>query len=257
MDNYIVFYSGGISSFYATLRLLEYIPKNKVILLFTDTRTEDEDLYRFLVETSNYLDIPLTWLKDGRNIWEVMKDERFLGNSRFDPCSRVLKRSLAKNYIKLNYKPRKTTLVFGIDWSESHRCEAIVNNQYPYSVLFPLCDKPFIPYSQYFDIVNKLGIKPPKLYSMGFTHNNCGGFCVKAGKAHFKNLLDKMPDRYIYHEKEEQKLIEFLSIQGKGLLKTTKDGVRSYITLKQFRETLETISDDSINEDVGGCTCFA
>ncbi len=50
------------------------------------------------------------------------------------------------------------------------------------------------------------GIAPPRLYAMGFPHNNCGGFCVKAGQAHFALLLRTMPERYAYHEAKENEL---------------------------------------------------
>ncbi|KQM91845.1 MULTISPECIES: hypothetical protein [Sphingomonas] len=38
-------------------------------------------------------DIPeLIWLVEGRDPWEVFRDRRYLGNSRIDPCSEMLKR---------------------------------------------------------------------------------------------------------------------------------------------------------------------
>lgn len=49
----------------------------------------------------------------------------------------------------------------------------------------PLCDPPYINKNEMIKNLRLLGIKPPRLYSMGFAHNNCGGFCVKAGKGHF------------------------------------------------------------------------
>ena len=35
-----------------------------------------------------------------------------------------------------------------------------------------------------------------KLYELGFSHNNCGGVCVRAGRKHWLHLLDVFPDRY-------------------------------------------------------------
>ena len=56
--------------------------------------------------------------------------------------------------------------------------------------------------------LNNMGIETPRLYKLGFMHNNCGGFCFKAGMGHFKLLLEKMPERYKYHEEKEQALIK-------------------------------------------------
>ena len=58
----------------------------RLTLLFADTKTEDEDLYRFLPEAAaNVLDAELVITAEGRDIWEVFFDRRFLGNSRVDP----------------------------------------------------------------------------------------------------------------------------------------------------------------------------
>lgn len=38
-------------------------------------------------------------LADGRDIWQVFRDVKFLGNTRIDPCSRVLKRELMRKWV--------------------------------------------------------------------------------------------------------------------------------------------------------------
>jgi hypothetical protein len=92
------------------------------------------------------------------------------------------------------------------------------------------------------------GIRPPRLYEMGFAHNNCGGFCVKAGQGHFANLLRTMPDRYAFHEEKEQAIRHFL---GKDV-SILKDG----LTLKSLREKIESRGEIDLFE-IGGCGCFA
>jgi 3'-phosphoadenosine 5'-phosphosulfate sulfotransferase (PAPS reductase)/FAD synthetase len=54
---HIIFYSGGIGSYFAAKRVLEKHRPEDVILLFTDTLIEDKDLYRFLDETSKKLGV--------------------------------------------------------------------------------------------------------------------------------------------------------------------------------------------------------
>lgn len=49
---HIVFYSGGICSRATAKRVAERYGTKDLILFFTDTMIEDEDLYRFLDETS-------------------------------------------------------------------------------------------------------------------------------------------------------------------------------------------------------------
>lgn len=48
---HVVMYSGGIGSYFAAKRVVQKENPNEVILLFTDTLMEDEDLYRFISES--------------------------------------------------------------------------------------------------------------------------------------------------------------------------------------------------------------
>jgi len=78
---HIVFFSGGIGSFGVAYRLVfDYkIPREDIILLFTDTKMEDEGLYRFLDDATKFLGTPLTYIADGRTLGEYSFDVRFLG----------------------------------------------------------------------------------------------------------------------------------------------------------------------------------
>jgi len=80
----IVMYSGGCLSWAAAMRTIERHGRDNVRLLFTDTRMEDEDLYRFLDESEKQLGVELVRIADGRNPWEVFKDRRMIGNTRHD-----------------------------------------------------------------------------------------------------------------------------------------------------------------------------
>lgn len=260
---YLVYYSGGILS-YATLRhLLTLVPKKDVTCLFTDTKSEDPDLYRFLVETTNFFDVPLVWLAEGRTVWQVMHDNQFLANSRLDLCSRVLKREVADKWVQRHCDPASTTRVFGLDWSETERVERLSTllGQKGWRVWCPLAEKPYRPYETYFHWLKEDGIPAPALYKYGFTHNNCGGFCVKAGKKHFRRLLNTFPERYAYHENEEARLLETQrqkegheeNGRGRGLLRHQESGILRFITLAEFRQMEEGPNEDA---DVGSCGCF-
>jgi 3'-phosphoadenosine 5'-phosphosulfate sulfotransferase (PAPS reductase)/FAD synthetase len=90
---YIISYSGGLGSFMAAYLCRERYGAENCVLLFADTNTEDEDLYRFVDETVAFLGIEFVRLdNDGKNIWDAFTAAKFMGNSRVDPCSRNLKR---------------------------------------------------------------------------------------------------------------------------------------------------------------------
>lgn len=253
---HIVFYSGGIGSYATAKRVIEKQGKENVILLFTDTLIEDEDLYRFIDESVKQLGAEYIRLEDGRTPWEVFKDVRYLGNSRLAQCSHLLKQKPADKWLKANFKPDECVLYLGIDWTEEHRTKAPVKNYAPYKVEFPMCEEPYITKDEMISELESLGIKQPRLYERGYSHNNCGGFCVRAGQGHFAHLLKDNPELYKYHEQKEQEMRDFLG-KDVSILRRTRNGVRYNLTLKQLREELETDQTEKIDfEDIGGCGCF-
>lgn len=251
---HIVSYSGGLGSFMTAKRVIDLYGRQGVQLLFTDTMTEDEDLYRFLDESAHELNVELVRIADGRNIWEVFQDVKFMGNSRIDPCSRVLKRELARKWMEKNCDPVGTILYVGIGWEEEHRLDRIRENWKPYQVEAPMTEPPYMEKSDIIKTLESMGIDPPRIYAMGFPHNNCGGFCIKTGQAQFKMLLEKMPDRYMWHEEEQEKL--FAKIGKHGFIRVIKGGVMKYLSLKEFREYVQNKGEID-KHDVGGCGCFA
>lgn len=257
---HIIFYSGGIGSYFAAKRVIDKHGKNNVKLLFTDTLIEDEDLYRFIRETSRKLGAELIWIMDGKDPWDVAFEKRFLPNSRIAQCSHVLKQKIAAKYIKENYKPDECILYLGIDWTEEHRKAAPTKHWEPYKVEFPLCEAPFVNKESMLDELEKMDrIERPNLYKLGFSHNNCGGFCFRAGIGHFKNLLEKKPDLYKYHEAKEEELRNYLDRDDISILRRSRNGKKINLTLAELRVELENTPEQlSFEEsiDIGGCGCF-
>jgi hypothetical protein len=302
---HVIFYSGGLGSWMTAKRVVQAHGAENVICLFTDTLIEDEDLYRFLIETTQDIygidqrdliklakQIPPTghetmearkafltdlaakvcarnpnfvWINDGRDPWEIFRDVKFLGNSRIAQCSHVIKQGLAEKYVKANYKPetqlfikdidykkkmvtywedeeviaklrkewqddeRETCkLYLGIDWTEEHRTKSPRFNWLPYAVEFPMCEEPLLTKIDAIKALEEAGIAVPRLYGMNFSHNNCGGFCVRAGQGHFVNLLEKNRELYLYHEEKEQEMRDYLG-KDVSMLKRSK-------TVKEWQE---------------------
>lgn len=255
---HVVMYSGGIGSWMAAKRVVEQYGTDDVQLLFTDTLIEDEDLYRFLSETSDELGAELIWLKDGRDPWQVFKDVRWIGNSRIAQCSHLLKQKVSREWIDRHYTPEDVTLYVGIDWTEIHRLPSIVKHWQPYTIKAPMTKQPYLDKTDMFRELQKVGIKKPRLYEMGFSHNNCGGFCVRAGQGHFINLLKQKRDLYLYHEGKEQEMRNYLGRDDVSILTRTVKGIEETFTLRQLREEYESGLGNQIDMfDIGGCGCFA
>lgn len=254
---HIVSYSGGLGSAITLQMLVEEHGKENVIALFADTKVEDKDLYRFNTDLQNLLGCEFITIADGRTPWQVFKDTKYIGNSRVDPCSKHLKRDLLRKWLKANYNHKECFVYIGIDWTEEHRLLPVVRRGRPYKYRSLLIEKDIFLFPQdKLEWCLKHGIAMPRLYSYGFAHNNCGGFCVKAGLGQFKLLYEMLPEVYSSNELEEQ-----LAIKGntnlRPFLKKTINGRKRYLTLKEYREQF--LEKDLLTEDetmdMGGCGC--
>ena len=260
----VVQFSGGVGSWAAAKRSVERFGQENVTLLFADTLIEDEDLYRFLDDAEANIGVPITRIADGRTPWQVFKDVRFIGNTRADPCSQILKRDLLRKWIEEHCDPDDTTVVLGIDWTEIHRFERARPRWQPWELWAPMCDEPLIDKREVLAWLRSEGVEPPRLYAMGFPHNNCGGFCVKAGQAQFVLLLEEMPERYRWHEEQEEAIREYLD-KDVSIMKDRRDNETKPLTMRTFRQELEAVpvsvgAPEPENRlfdpnDWGGCGC--
>lgn len=247
-------FSGGVGSWAAARRVADEHGTSDLTLLFADTLTEDEDLYRFVNEAARDIGVELTTIAEGRDVWSVFFDERMMGSSRLDPCSRILKREPMRKWIEVNCDPADTVVYLGIDWSEQHRIERAAHHWLPWTVKAPLCDPPYLGKDEMIAMLRQRGIAPPRLYGWGMPHNNCGGFCVKAGQAQFAKLLQVAPDRYAYHERREQEFREYVG-KDVSILRDRRGGETKPLTLESLRKRIEEQQQIDIL-DWGGCACL-
>lgn len=250
----IVMFSGGAGSWAAAKRVAEQKGTDGMVLLFADTLIEDADLYRFIEEAASNIGAPLVRIAEGRTPWEVMRDERFIGNSRVDPCSKILKREFLDKWRDKHCDPERTTIYVGIDWSESHRMTAIQARTAPWRYEAPLCEKPLLSKAQILEWLRAEGIDAPRLYSLGFPHNNCGGECIKAGQAQWALLLRTNRPAYLERENWEGDMQQYLGTPS-AILRDRSGGASRPLTLKEFRERIEAQPDMFDQEEWGGCAC--
>lgn len=252
--HHVVMFSGGIGSWAAAKRVAAKHGTDSLTLLFTDTRVEDPDLYRFLEEGAANVGGRFVRLAEGRTIWEVFRDERFLGNHRVDPCSKILKRQMADRWLEAHCDPANTTIHVGIDWTEEHRFTRLAERRRPWQYAAPLCEAPYVTKLDLLDALKREGIRPPRLYELGFAHNNCGGGCVKAGIGHFAHLHRTLPEVYADWERNEEALRAELGPKA-AILNDRRGGVRRPLPLAELRQRIEAGGQVDIFA-IGGCGCF-
>lgn len=224
LNNHIIFFSGGKSSFSVADYVKTHYPYDNIVLYFTDTLWENEDLYRFIDEASDKLMLPMLTHSMGLNPIQLMFEKRLVFNSMIGDCSKILKMKVARDFLKKGVIPKiqkwrnkkylkdedfvtDATLYFGIGFEEMHREGPIRKNWKPFDVGMPLIDNMINNDA----VLKKYNIRQPVLYDYGFSHNNCNGRCVKAGMGHYRNLKAKMPEVFDEILKQEHHMKMYVS----------------------------------------------
>lgn len=112
------------------------------------------------------------------------------------------------------------------------------------------------------EFLKQEGIEIPRLYKLGFAHNNCKGCCVKAGIGQYRNLLLKDRITYLEMENKEEafrhkygKDVSILKRKGKPFtlheLRMIVDAEGQQFSMFDYQQ----LSEDECN-DIGGCSCF-
>tara|TARA_Y100000310_G_scaffold126272_3_gene125077 strand:- start:24967 stop:25749 length:783 start_codon:yes stop_codon:yes gene_type:complete len=185
---HIVSLSGGTASAVAADRVISRYGRDATTLWFADTRWEDEDLYRFLADLEAYWEIEIVRYKDGRTPLEVAEDASIIPNQRRAPCALQLKVLPFRAYIQTH--PMPLTVHLGLDALEQHRAER-PRAEYEaipgVGVDLPLLWNP-VAFPPHHRETERWGIETPRMYRVGFPHNNCGGRCVKQGIGDWNRL---------------------------------------------------------------------
>jgi hypothetical protein len=251
----VVLLSGGKGSF-ASAFLLKYLGYENVLLYFNDTKSEDPDSYRFIAETRDKLAWPLVSDSDGRDIFQVFKDRRFMGNSRIDPCSEVLKRNRSAAFRK-RFKPNDVRFFIGVGVWEKDRLDRAAPFWEPYRISSVLVDEEIYDEQKLIaEITARENIALPSMYGHGFTHNNCGGFCVKAGLAHYAQLYKTCPERYLAFERREAEVYAQVPT-ARPFLRKTLNKKTTYITLREYRQQYLDLGWSSAEEPLTTCNSCA
>jgi len=253
---HVVQYSGGVGSWAAAKRVAERYGTADLILLFADVKDEHPDLYRFLDESAANIGVQVTRISEGRTPRQVMTDERLIGNSLRDPCSKILKRQLLDRWRKQNTEPSNTTIHIGIDWTEGHRFTEFSGRLAPAICDAPLMWEPMLDKNDCMAWCTREGIELPLLYRQGFSHNNCGGACIKGGQASWARLLQFDPARYLEWEQWEQEMRT--TVGDHSILRDRSKAAQargsSVLTLLDFRKRLQS-SGEYDQHEIGGCGC--
>ncbi len=253
--HHIVSLSGGVSSAVAADRVVTRYGRSNVTLWFADTLWEDEDLYRFMTDCMARWGGELITYTDGRTPLQVAEGEKIIPNNFLAPCTFRLKIEPFTAFLKEHPKP--VTIHLGLNWDEQHRMASPKANYEAIegvTVDYPLMWQPYCWDTR--QEVRDWGIKIPQLYGLGFSHNNCGGRCVKQGIGEWNRLRIHFPDRFAaVKEWELSRQALGGKLENRTIASRVVNGVKSPYSFQEIELDNLPIDGDTTQGDMFACFC--
>ena len=224
----VVGFSGGVTSAWCAGWALRNFPKAEVILLWHDTKEEDPDTYRFLVEMANALEHEITERSDGRSVTELCYDENMLPSNLAPFCSRKLKVEQHEKFVTelKSQDVDEIICVYGFSANEEPRVQrkTAMGWTMGYTCRFPLIEESVSKQDCANWCTCVMGVQVPDMYAWS-DHANCVG-CVRGGKAYWLAVQDNRPDVFEQRVALEQEFghtfnrrYSLAEIAGEGLLR--------------------------------------
>jgi len=174
-------------------------------------------------------------------------------------CSRILKAQRLQKFYRDG-----DGLIFGIGKGEEVRAEritqvyekvAVKTGKFPF-LRFPLLEEE-ISRKEIDSFLEKAGIREPEMYRLGFSHNNCYGGCVRAGKRQWQMLYRKLPDVFSERARVEREISTFFGKKMTFLKGLSLADIRAEEERKNKAGIQEEFLFENAEECIGICNSFA
>jgi hypothetical protein len=193
----ICWFSCGVSSFVAC-----YLAKEVDKIIYTHIKDQHPDSIRFLHDCEKILGKKIEKLESSKysGVDEVIEKTRTFNTPFGAPCTRWLKKQVRKDWEKEN--PDHHTYIWGYDVNEKRRAETIQESLSDYDHEFPLIEQG-LSKAECHGIADKLGLKRPMMYDLGYPNNNCIG-CVKGGMGYWNKIRIDFPEVFERRARQER-----------------------------------------------------
>lgn len=234
-DKITVWFSCGAASAVAAKLTLDNYGRERVRVVNNPVLEEDEDNRRFLADVQEWLGVEIESAThdkypDGSavNVWD---DRSYMSGVAGAPCTTILKKQARQQYEARNPTDH---IVLGFTADEKRRHEMFVKTER--NNVIPVLIDAGLTKQDCFEILNRAGLKLPRVYAEGYPNANCIG-CVKATSPTYWNLVRSTRPEVFASRAEQSRRIgaRLVRVGNKRVfldeLKTTDKG-RSLKTLK-------------------------
>jgi len=188
----ISWFSCGVTSAVATKMALNKYGTKSVLPIYFKINQVHPDNDRFIAECEQWFGVKIKQIQgEFKTPIEVALQTRYVNGPSGARCTYELKRKLRQTVEKDTFYSAQ---VFGFEYSkrEELRAKRFVE-QYPLTLpQFPLI-KAKMNKAACLYLLEKVGIKRPEMYNLGYHNNNCIG-CFKGGMGYWNKIRKDFPD---------------------------------------------------------------
>lgn len=211
----ICWFSTGVSSFIAC-----YLAQDVDEIIYTHVSNQHPDSIRFLEDCEKILGREITVLMSEQyeSVDDVILKARYINGPFGAACTRILKRDVRRQW-EVEH-PGRHTYVWGYDVNEKKRAARVVMAMPDFDHEFPLIDHGPTK-EECHGMADKLGLKRPAMYDLGYPNNNCIG-CVKGGAGYWNKIRKDFPEVF-KRRAEEERIIGHSCLKGTFLDELPED----------------------------------
>lgn len=133
----------------------------------------------------------------------VIRDRRYINGPSGAQCTTQLKKRIRQEWERDNLTG-DDVYIFGYDVDEKARAKRLEKATVEARLEFPLIEQG-ITKAVAHGMCDRLGVKRPLMYDLGYPNNNCIG-CVKGGKGYWNRIRHDFPDVFKRRAKQEREI---------------------------------------------------
>lgn len=195
MKKKILWFSCGVTSAVACKIAIEQYGKENCLLAYIGIRSANDDNERFIRDCEKWYGANIDTFSSVKykDQYEVIEDTKYVNGVAGARCTLELKKKVRQT---IEENTDYDGQVFGFEFSKKEINRAVrFEQQYPHTKpIFPLIEKRLTK-AECLGILEKVGIRKPKMYELGYHNNNCIG-CVKGGKGYWNKIRVDFPDHF-------------------------------------------------------------
>lgn len=187
MRRVIAFSNGASSAVMTKLATQRY---DNTVIVYCDPGGEHESNKRFLRDCEQWIGQPIIVLKNQKYVdhFDVFRQKRYIAGVKGAACTKRLKIDLKRKFSEpddihlLGYTIEEVKRAKRFDDRHSELTEWLLINEN-------------ITKADCLGLLSKAGIELPKMYELGYNHNNCIG-CCKGGMGYWNKIRIDFPENF-------------------------------------------------------------